>query len=58
MVGTNKRNLTAWVPGPFFDRIKKFIKKENDKPSSLGIKMKIREFLIKAVEEYLRNHGG
>lgn len=55
---SEKRNFTAWVPGEFHKRVKDFIKKENAKPGNLGIKMKIREFLIKASDEYIKNHGG
>jgi hypothetical protein len=52
------RNLTAYVPGPFFDRVKKFIDKENAKPENAGIKMKIREFIIKSIKFYLDKNGG
>lgn len=58
MVDKEKRNLTAWVPGKFYDRVKAYIDKENAKPESLGIKMKIREFIIKACEFYLNKNGG
>jgi hypothetical protein len=55
---TNKKNLTAYVPKEFFNRVTKFIDKENAKPENSGIKMKQREFIIKAIVEYLDNHGG
>lgn len=55
-----KKNLTAWVPRDYFNKVKAFIKKENDKPENknLGIKMKMREFIIKAVDEYMTKRGG
>lgn len=55
-----KKNLAAWVPVEYFEKVKKFIAKENAKPEnkSLGIKMKIREFVIKAVDEYMKKRGG
>ena len=55
-----KKNLAAWVPKEYFEKVKKFIDKENAKPEnkSLGIKMKIREFVIKAVDEYMTKRGG
>jgi hypothetical protein len=58
MVQENKRNLTAWVPDAFYKRVIKFIDKENAKPENAGIKMKIREFIIKSIKFYLDKNGG
>lgn len=53
-----KRNLSAWVPEGYFNKVKSFIKKENARPENLGIKMKIREFIIKSVDEFMKKRGG
>jgi hypothetical protein len=60
MVAENKntKNLTAYVPEEFFNRVTKFIDKENEKPENSGIKLKQREFIIKAIVEYLDKNGG
>lgn len=55
-----KKNLTAWVPAQFKDRVIAFIKKFNNRPENLksGRKMTLTEFIIMVIDEYMKKRGG